>query len=390
MKPLLFNEERHEPLLKASWCEDKAYEAVNSIFHKTVESFDPSTLWPTSSNEDAVIESNKSLYYGSSGTLWGLNEISKNIKIDLPWNLADLIEDFYSKYLESPDTKDLVPSYYLGESGILLFHYKLTKNPLIADRLFEVVKSNTKNPVNEALWGCPGTMLAALFMYRWTKNQKWKKLFESSADYLFQEMHQSENGIWIWTQDLYGKRYKYLGAGHGFFGNVYPLLQGLDLLSEERKDLLLKRIKETTLKSSIESEGLVNWPCILDDLEYLVRVQWCHGSPGVITAMESFPLNYSNEVEELLLKGGELIWEAGPLSKGIGICHGTDGNGFAFLKLYKRTRDRKWLDRARSFAMHSLERRNGRFTLWTGEIGLALYLLACIGENSSWPLLDYV
>ena len=31
--------------------------------------------------------------------------------------------------------------------------------------------------------------------------------------------------------------------------------------------------------------------------------------------------------------GGELTWQAGPLAKGAGLCHGTAGNGYAFLKL---------------------------------------------------------
>ena len=58
---------------------------------------------------------------------------------------------------------------------------------------------------------------------------------------------------------------------------------------------------------------------------------------------------------ELLVAGGELTWRAGPLSKGPGVCHGTAGNGFAFLKLLERTGDERWLDRARAFAVHAAE-----------------------------------
>jgi hypothetical protein len=38
---------------------------------------------------------------------------------------------------------------------------------------------------------------------------------------------------------------------------------------------------------------------------------------------------------ELALGGGELTWRAGPLRKGAGLCHGTAGNGFAFLRLHR-------------------------------------------------------
>jgi hypothetical protein len=36
---------------------------------------------------------------------------------------------------------------------------------------------------------------------------------------------------------------------------------------------------------------------------------------------------------------GELTWNAGALAKGSNLCDGAAGNGYAFLKLYRRTRD---------------------------------------------------
>jgi len=30
----------------------------------------------------------------------------------------------------------------------------------------------------------------------------------------------------------------------------------------------------------------------------------------------------------------------------------------------------------------------GRHTLWTGDLGVALYLRACIDADDRWPLLD--
>jgi hypothetical protein len=90
------------------------------------------------------------------------------------------------------------------------------------------------------------------------------------------------------------------------------------------------------------------------------------------------------------------VWRAGPLVKGPGLCHGTAGNGYAFLKLFERTGDELWLGRARAFAMHALEQveRNrsrygrGRYTLWTGDPGTALFLRSCIEANAELPALD--
>ena len=40
---------------------------------------------------------------------------------------------------------------------------------------------------------------------------------------------------------------------------------------------------------------------------------------------------------------GDLIWQRGLLHKGYGLCHGTAGNGYAFLALYRATGDQRHL-----------------------------------------------
>ena len=121
-----------------------------------------------------------------------------------------------------------------------------------------------------------------------------------------------------------------------------------------------------------------------------MRVQWCHGAPGIVATIgDLIPL-------DLALAAGELIWRAGPLRKGPGLCHGTAGNGFAFLKLLNLTGDELWLDRARRFAMHAIEQvehqraqfGRGRYTLWTGDVGVALYLRACVNGDVTFPTID--
>jgi hypothetical protein len=64
------------------------------------------------------------------------------------------------------------------------------------------------------------------------------------------------------------------------------------------------------------------------------------------------------ELDELLAEAGELTWRAGPLEKGPNLCHGTAGNGYAFLKLFRRTENPVWLDRARTFGMHAIAQSN--------------------------------
>ena len=91
--------------------------------------------------------------------------------------------------------------------------------------------------------------------------------------------------------------------------------------------------------------------------------------------------------EDLALAGGELTWRAGPLEKGAGLCHGTSGNGYAFLVLFERTGDELWLTRARAFAMHALEQlQYERYSLWTGCLGTALYLADCVDGGGTLPI----
>jgi hypothetical protein len=98
-----------------------------------------------------------------------------------------------------------------------------------------------------------------------------------------------------------------------------------------------------------------------------------------------------------LAAGGELVWKAGPPSHNAGLCHGTAGNGFAFLALFSRTGDELWLERARLFAMHAIAQvarlrtsggGRGRYTLFTGDLGAALLAAACLTLNSDFPGID--
>jgi hypothetical protein len=115
----------------------------------------------------------------------------------------------------------------------------------------------------------------------------------------------------------------------------------------------------------------------------------------MVTSFADVPFT-SPELENLLLEGGRFTWAAGALAKGSNLCHGTGGNGYALLKLYRRTNDAVWLERARAFAMTAMaqyrEAREqygrGRYSLWTGDIGLATYLWDCLTAEPRFPTID--
>jgi len=173
-------------------------------------------------------------------------------------------------------------------------------------------------------------------------------------------------------------------GAHGFAGNVHALRGYV------ADDVLRERVTRLLERTARRADGLVNWLPTLHEPVAKIRVQWCHGAPGIISTLgDLLP-------ESLLLRGGELVWRAGPLRKGPGLCHGTAGNGFAFLKLHELTGDERWLGRARRFAMHAIEQveqqrieaGRGRFTLLTGDVGVALYLQACLDARAEFPTID--
>ena len=65
-------------------------------------------------------------------------------------------------------------------------------------------------------------------------------------------------------------------------------------------------------------------------------------------------------------------------------------------QLHRRTGDAIWLERARAFAMTAIAQcratrdayGRGRYTLWTGDVGLALYLWSCLNEDADFPSID--
>jgi len=199
---------------------------------------------------------------------------------------------------------------------------------------------------------------------------------------------------------MYGASEVYLGLVHGFVGNVFALLKGFDYLTDQQKNLLIERTQDTILKTAISDEHFANWlPCVGNPWPGAQdpMLQLCHGAPATIIGVADLWPYVDEQFNELLLKAGELIWHAGPLKKPWGLCHGTAGNGYAFLKLYKATGNQLWLDRARQFAMHAIEQYQSmktqygeiRTDSWCGDLGLALYLQDCIDECDQFPMLDY-
>ncbi len=224
-----------------------------------------------------------------------------------------------------------------------------------------------------------------------TGEGRWADLFRQGAERLEAGFVVDETlGAPTWTQDLYGRRIKAIGAVHGFAGNAFVLWAGRELFAPDAWRKWAVAFAETFRATAQAGDGGSNWPSKVLDGDFLT--QHCHGAPGMTTCLALL----DEPVDDLLLAGGALTWIAGPLTKGANLCHGTAGNGYAFLKLFERTGDQVWLDRARRFAMHAIAQSEAdaalfgrrRHSLWTGDLGLACYLLDCLEAQPRFPTFD--
>ena len=176
---------------------------------------------------------------------------------------------------------------------------------------------------------------------------------------------------------------------------MMALLRGWHWLAAEQQAFLAETIPQTLAATAAESEAGANWSAVATRATPTYLVQICHGAPGIVAAFADCPFS-TPALERLLCAGGDLAWQAGPLAKGSNFCHGTAGNGYAFLKLHKRTGDALWLARARAFATTAIaqcrkargEYGQGRYSLWTGDLGLACYLWDCVNGEAGFPTID--
>jgi Lanthionine synthetase C-like protein len=385
----LWSPEAHEPLRGAPWSAGRARDSIAAICRDAEDAFEEEQgLWPAHALDGEVsADELLTVYLGGAGMVWALDRLARAGVHATERDWAGVPADLATRAGALP------PSLLVGRAGILLVAWLLRPSAETADLLAREIAANVGNETNELLWGSPGTMFAAAAMVE-RGEERYAELWSRSAAQLLGV--RDPDGCW--TQDMYGQTARYFGAGHGFAGNAHALLGRPELLDDSAG--LAAGFARIVLDQAIGTHETANWPPHaggpLQVPNRTIRVQWCHGAPGIVTSLAGAdPQN--DELTRILVAGGELTWRAGPLAKGAGLCHGTAGNAFAFLALLHRTGDERWLERARAFAMHAAARveqaraadGRGRYSLWTGDMGTALLLERCLdGSERGFPTLD--
>jgi hypothetical protein len=365
---VLFTPEAHEAPSGEPWSDERARAAIAAIAADAESAFDDGwVMHPVDVAEgDDPATRFRTVYLGGAGVVAALHQLEQRGFVRLRRDYVPYLRRSLEAEPDSPD-EDAERSLWNGETGIRLVLQRLAPSPGNLERLAELIAANARDERCELMWGSPGTILAGRELgLDVTPSIEWLR-GRREADGL-------------WTQRLAGRSSRWLGPAHGFAGCALAVGDLAD-------------VSETLRRFAVEEDGLVNWPpepgLRLDENgDGRIRTQWCHGAPGIVATLAP------SLDEELAVAGGALTWRAGPLRKGANLCHGTAGNGYAFLALLERTGDERWLARARAFAMHAAgqversrsEYGRGRYTLWTGDLGTALYLADCCDGAGSLPL----
>jgi hypothetical protein len=399
-----FDAARHEPLADKAWDAGVVRAAIERIVSEARAAFTPDGLWPIHPRD---IEGDRgpltSLYDGAAGIIWGLDHLVREGAVSPGETFAEHLPEVQRRNLRVMESdawrRMLGPawqtrSWLFGDSGLLFTRWKTASETAVLGVLADAIALNSDDPACELMWGAPGTMLPALALSRSSGESRWSELYLAGAAALEASLTlDGALGADLWTQTLYRRRAQYLGPVHGFAGNAFALIAGRDLLAPDRWAALSARIARTLESAAIRGPAGINWgPLMGWEAMGKILVQHCHGAPGMVTALAGLDA----PIDDLLIGGGDLTWNAGPLEKGANLCHGTSGNALAFLKLFVRTGDKLWLTRARAFAMHAIAQSDAeaaqvgqrRFSLWTGDIGLACFLWECLNGTARFPTMD--
>uniref|UniRef100_A0A0D6QWX3 LanC-like protein GCL1 n=1 Tax=Araucaria cunninghamii TaxID=56994 RepID=A0A0D6QWX3_ARACU len=213
----------------------------------------------------------------------------------------------------------------------------------------------------ELLYGRAGFLYAALFVNKYLGEETipWTVLGPIVEAVIAGGRAGASNTVCPLMYQWHGTRY--WGAAHGLAGIMNVLLH-FPLSKEDAADV------KGTLHYMIRNRCLPskNYPSSEGNSRDKL-VQWCHGAPGVaITlckAAQVFP--GESAFHQAAIEAGELVWKKGLVRK-VGLCHGISGNTYTFLALYRLTKEKLYLNRAKAFAGFLYN--NGRSLIASGQM----------------------
>ena len=273
---IVFQRTRHFTPAFRAWDEVDAKAAIAEIAADAVSIVDPTTLWPAHPMDDGVRDGHGSLYFGAAGVIWALDYLRREQVISDahdPTPLTTTVLERNAPWFATT-AYSIHASLLMGELGILLVQMRVAPHQGLADEIYTLLASNSELPIVELMWGLPGCMLGCIHMRTMTHDDRFMDLFRLQSTRLLADLEMDDNGP-IWTQDLYGRRQRWLGPVHGFAGNMVPLLHGWAWLTPEQRAIVSAAVPRTLAAHAVSSDQGINWPAIVPNNQALALCQHC-------------------------------------------------------------------------------------------------------------------
>ncbi|OTF70175.1 lanC-like protein 2-like protein [Euroglyphus maynei] len=281
-----------------------------------------------------------------------------------------------------------------GEIGVLatatlIYHYQnkdygqLLRNILSFHPNVCCIESNLPD---EVLYGRAGYLYTLLFL-----RSKIPNLHSTITDHMIRQVicaildsgkktSQNLHSKWPLTYVWHDK--PYVGGAHGYGGILYMLLEAVEHIGSEELVNLIRPTLDMIVDQQFSSGNFP--PCLGETDDKLLH--WCHGGPGLVYLLATAESIFNDgKYLQAALKAGNDIWQRGLLRKGYGLCHGTTGNAYAFLRLYRLTNDERHLHRAIKFTewcchygQHGCRTPDRPYSLMEGMAGTLYFFLDII------------
>ena len=268
---MLYDPARHEPLRPLAWDEGQVRAAIAHIVADTESRFAEDRYWPLHPlDRDGADDAEPfvtPLYHGACGVFWALHYLQAVGAASLARSYVGEFDRLLVRnraWLGASAQRERA-SFMMGDTPIRMMCFGAQPTEELELGLDALIAGNTEHPARELMWGSPGTLLAALFLYEHTGRQRWADLFRVTAGTLWSQLEWSPlHQCAYWTQDLYGRRSTYLDAVHGFVATALPLIRGRQLLDTGQWRAWEDCIDNTVRRTADRVGAHANWRAELD------------------------------------------------------------------------------------------------------------------------------
>jgi hypothetical protein len=174
-----YDPSRHEALRQIAWDEWQARAAIGRIVLDTDARFSEEGYWPLHpldrDGDDETDQVETPLYHGACGVMWALHYLQAVGAAHLSRSYAGELDRLLARnrtWLGACAGRERA-SFMMGDTPILMMAFGEAQTDELERTLATLVAGNLKHPARELMWGSPGTLLAALFLYERTGSQRW-------------------------------------------------------------------------------------------------------------------------------------------------------------------------------------------------------------------------